>query len=397
MKKLTVNRKAFQRFLGALLPALLLAGCGGGGGGDEGMGTVGVSLTDAPACGYDEVNVTVRQVRIHRSSAVPDTAEGWADINLNPPRKINLLDLNNGVLESLGQTPLSAGQYTQVRLVLVPNSGAPLANSVVLSSAPGVEVAVQTPSAVQSGIKLVHAFNVRGNERTDLVLDFDACKSIVLRGNGTYLLKPVIKVLPEVVNGIRGVIAPALLASNVVVSAQQNGEIVRSTVPGSPSGEFFLSRLDIGTYDLVVTADGRATSIITTVPVSNSSFIAVVSTSGQPLNPPASTTHILSGTVTLNPVSADTPAFVTAKQTVSGSAVTVKFTGAGIGGAYSLTLPADAPLIGPYGTGAPISLTPVPAAAGQYAIETSAEGFTTQTVAKDLSTADATENFTLVP
>ena len=366
------------------------------------MGTVGVSLTDAPACGYDEVNVTVRKVRIHRSSAVPDTADGWADINLNPPRKINLLDLNNGILESLGETPLSAGQYTQVRLVLVANSGGTPANSVVLSSAPGVEVPVDTPSAVQSGIKLVHAFVVRGNERTDLVLDFDACKSIVKRGNGTYLLKPVIQVLPDALNGIQGFIDPALLASGVVVSAQQNGEIIRSTVPGSPSGRFFLTRLNTGFYDLLITADGRATAMITSVPIANSSFIAVVSTNVQPITLPASVTHTVSGRVTLNPASTtDTVGFVAAKQTFGGATVTVKSVAAELfGGAYSLTLPAEAPLLGTYGTGAPISLASVPGAAGLYAIEASADGYdgyTAQSVAKDLSSADATQNFILIP
>ena len=50
----------------ALSAALLvLVGCGGGGGGgtssgggeSTGLGTLRVSLTDAPSCGYAEVNV----------------------------------------------------------------------------------------------------------------------------------------------------------------------------------------------------------------------------------------------------------------------------------------------------------------------------------------------------
>ena len=40
---------------------------------------------------------------------------------VNPAQRIDLLDLTNGVLAELGQTPLPAGQYTQVRLVLRPN------------------------------------------------------------------------------------------------------------------------------------------------------------------------------------------------------------------------------------------------------------------------------------
>ena len=364
------------------------------------MGTVGVSLTDAPACGFDAVNVTVSKIRIHRSSSASDTAAGWSDINLNPARKINLLDLNNGVLESLGETTLGAGHYTQVRLVLVPNTGGSFANSVVLTNTT-TEVALDTPSAVQSGIKLIHEFNVQSNERTDLLLDFDACKSIVARGNGSFALQPVIRIIPFTLNGIRGVIGPAPLPSNanVVVSAQMGGEIVRSTVPNPQTGEFFLARLDPGNYDLVVAADGRATAVIKAVPIASPTSIVVASTAAQPITLPISITHTVSGIVTLNPASTtETVAFVTAKQLVdSGVAVTVKARAADLNGNYSLTLPAQAPLFGSFGGGAlPITLTAVQLAAGQYTIEASADGYVTKAVTQDLSSADATLDFTLL-
>ena len=121
-----------------LLVMLMIGGCSD----DEGSapGVLAVSLTDGPACGFDEVNVTVSNVRVHQSGSADAKGGGWADITLNPPRKINLLDLNdptqpNFALESLGETPLAAGHYTQLRLGLVGNTGnQPLANSVVLSN-----------------------------------------------------------------------------------------------------------------------------------------------------------------------------------------------------------------------------------------------------------------------
>lgn len=76
---------------------------------------------------------------------------------------------------------------------------------------------------MQSGIKLVNEFDVAPGQRVDLMLDFNACKSIVKRGNGTYALKPVIKVIPFVLNGIHGVVEPA--ASSAMVTAQQNGAL----------------------------------------------------------------------------------------------------------------------------------------------------------------------------
>src|SRR6185503_16130954 len=99
-----------------------------------------VSLTDAPPCGFDAVNVTVSQIRVHQSSGASEDAGGWSEITLRPARKINLLDLTNGVLEYLGETALPAGHYTQLRLVLAPNNASsPLSNSVVPSSARGAE------------------------------------------------------------------------------------------------------------------------------------------------------------------------------------------------------------------------------------------------------------------
>ena len=58
-------------------PSALLAACGGGGSSSSPSpsdpGVMRIALTDAPACGYDEVNVTVEKVRVHRSSR-PTTA-----------------------------------------------------------------------------------------------------------------------------------------------------------------------------------------------------------------------------------------------------------------------------------------------------------------------------------
>ena len=188
------NLKRLALASSSLIAAAVLVACGGSG--DDApstpiptqMGTLSAALTDAPACGFDQVNVTVSKVRVHKSATAADTDSGWTDITLSPARKINLFNLTNGALEQLGQTPLAVGRYTQVRLVLDPNSGNALANSVVPTGAI-LEKSLDTPSAVQSGIKLNAEFDVAANQRTDLVIDFDACKSVVTKGNGAYALK----------------------------------------------------------------------------------------------------------------------------------------------------------------------------------------------------------------
>src|SRR5512139_1837648 len=186
--------------LGASAGLVACGGGGGGGGGGDaapatGSGTLRVALTDSPACGYDQVNVTVERVRVHTSMAANDSDMGWTDIPVSAPRKINLLDLQNGAIAELGQTTLAAGTYTQIRLVLRANGGGSPANSVVPTG--GSERPLDTPSAQQSGLKLVNGFTVQPGQLTDIVIDFDACKSIVTRGNGSYGLKPVMQMIPR--------------------------------------------------------------------------------------------------------------------------------------------------------------------------------------------------------
>ena len=116
--------------------------------------------------------VTVERIRAHQAGAAGDDDAGWSEIVLDPPRRLDLLELTNGVLASLGATPVPAGRYTQLRLVLAPNRpGSPLANSVV-PTATGTEVALTTPSATRSGLKLAADIEVPVGRTADVVLDF---------------------------------------------------------------------------------------------------------------------------------------------------------------------------------------------------------------------------------
>ncbi|MEX0144086.1 DUF4382 domain-containing protein [Massilia sp. LMS1-1-1.1] len=387
--------------------AALLSACGGGGSSSDTnlSGTLGVAITDAPACGFDAVNVTVNKVRVHQSATAGDTDAGWTDITLSPARKINLLNLTNGALENLGQTPLTPGRYTQLRLVLDANAGSAMANSVVPSGTVN-EVSLDTPSAVQSGIKLVNQFDVAAGQRVDLVLDFDACKSVVRKGNGGFALKPVVKVVPTVLNGINGFVPPALLTQHVMVTAQQNGTIVAATAPNATTGEFYLARLVPGNYDVVITADNSATAVIAAVPVATATSTTTLSSASAPINLVAAATApgIIGGTVALAPVSITEVATVSAKQSfAAGPTVTVKYQGVDIAtGAYALTLPTVAPQLAPYSATLPLVFTAqantLPGT-GKYKVEAAANGYAVQSVPSvDISTANQLGvSFTLIP
>jgi hypothetical protein len=242
----------------------------------------------------------------------------------------------------------------------------------------------------------------------------------VTRSNGTYALKPVIKVIPFEQNGIVGFVDTTLLVNNVVVSAQQSGNIVRSTVPNTTTGKFFLAHLveqgSSGTFDVVITADDHATTVIAGVLVPTSNSIIAVSTDAvrTPVNaitlvPPS---RSISGTVTLDPPTDEPTVFVAAKQTlVGGLTVTVKSLPATLltvnpedplgDYGYNLMLPIDSPWLASGSTTLPLPIaafTQQPGSvAGKYTVQVSADGYATQSTPSpvDISTTDKPQNFTL--
>lgn len=370
--------------------AALVTACGGGDDGNSaaasGTGTLRVQMTDAPACGFDHVYVTVDRVRVNASSSAGNGDANWVDIIPAVPQKIDLLSLTNGVLADLGQTALPAGQYQQVRLVLAQNQGGILANSVVPIG--GSEQPLATPSAAQSGYKIIRPFTVEPNTLVDLVLDFNACKSIVQRGNGSYGLKPVVTATPTVVSGA---IAGALAAdeAGATVYAEQDGNIVKGTLADS-SGQFVLTPLEqsltSGNYDVVIVQNGYASGIVRSVPVTVNGT-TTIATSAQPIALPGSAMRSVSGAAT--PASAQ--AEVSAVQTINGLNYEIDGVNANVDtGAYGLMLPAAAPLVGTYAGVLPIALAPANAAAGKYAITAASATGTLQSTPVNVSGGDQT-------
>ncbi|WP_233867695.1 DUF4382 domain-containing protein [Paraburkholderia adhaesiva] len=370
----------------AIFASITLAACGGGGGGGSSggatpTGTVNVQMTDAPSCGFDHVFVTVNEVRINASSSAGDSDSGWTSITLATPQKVDLLSLTNGTMATLGQATLPAGQYQQVRLVLAPNQGNTPSNSVVVSGTTN-EQALATPSATQSGLKIIRPFEVAANSTVDLVLDFNACKSVVQQGNGSYALKPVITATPMTVAGtIDGFVAVA--EAGATVYAEQNGKVVSGTVADS-TGHFVFSTLvqssTNGNYDIVIAQPNETTGIVTSVPVVVGATTHV-STAGQPIVLPASTMNAVSGTVT---ASAD--ASLRALQATSTGTYEIASANANLDtGAYTTSLPVAAPMVGTYNGTLPVGLAAAASSAGQYTIEADAASGATQSTAVNIT------------
>jgi hypothetical protein len=396
---------SFQRFgaggLAACALAATLAACGGGGGADTagsgGTGVLRMALTDAPSCGYDHVYVTVDRVRVHQSSTAGDNDSGWKEITLATPKRLDLLDLTNGVLEELGQASLPAGRYSQVRLVLVDNSGSsPLANAVQPTGSALQPLA--TPSAQQSGLKLKANIDVAANATTDLLLDFDACRSVVKAGgSGNYNLKPVLSVTPRVNTGIQGYVSTTLTIAGTTVTAQQAGSVIRSTVPDA-TGKFVLGSLPAGSYDVVVASQGFSTAVVSSVPVTTTT--TTVNGTATAILPPTSAVRDITGTVSVpgtGTTTLVTDASVRATQALTGSStievakVPVDATAA----TYLLKVPAAAPVRAPYaGT---LTFAADAAAAGKYRVQASATGRTAVDQATDVTTTNQAVNLSFAP
>src|SRR5260221_5570445 len=184
-----------------------------------GTGTVMVSISDPPSCmppngSFTHVFVTVRSVQAHIDPHADDNSSGWQELApqlASQPMQIDLFSTpqTNCVLAQLGSASLPVGSYQQIRLLLVSNSPAAGAatpasnacagngfNCVVLKDNSVHEL--QLSSQANTGLKIPPGqivggpIQVAAGQSVDLNIDFNACASIVLEGNGSYRLKPTL-------------------------------------------------------------------------------------------------------------------------------------------------------------------------------------------------------------
>jgi len=222
-------------------------------------GTLRVSITDAPG-DFEAVYIDIQEVKIHRSSDAEENDGEWIVINDEPVR-VNLLDLVNGKLDVLGESELETGNYQQLRLILGND------NEIVIN---GETIPLDTPSAQQSGLKLNLDIAIEGGEIFNLLLDFDASRSIVKAGlSGMFILKPVLRAVElEAAGTITGEVTPA--ESLPWVYAIANEDTVAGTKAES-TGAFTIIGLPSGTYQvsIVPSEDGFGSAVVPNVSVTS--------------------------------------------------------------------------------------------------------------------------------
>jgi len=265
-------RKFFTLIL-CLLTGMALTACGGGGSSDSGStvgtGTLSTSLTDSATDEYQAVYVTIARVDVHH-----DNDGSWETV-ATPNKTYNLLELVNGVRETLGVATLDTGHYTQMRLIIGETADGglnifsrthPYANYVIDEGDSEIHE-LKVPSGTQTGLKVVNGFTINENQTTELLLDFDASRSVVIAGSsGKYLLKPTVKVLDTANYAIvEGTVTdappvatppiPPTALEGAFVTAQTAASVIESGTLSDVNGAYALF-LSPGSYNLVATKDG---------------------------------------------------------------------------------------------------------------------------------------------
>ncbi|MFC5270955.1 DUF4382 domain-containing protein [Adhaeribacter terreus] len=214
---------------------------------DKATGTsrMEVRLTDAPG-DYDKVLIDIRGVEIHTDANADNNSNGWTTLSNINPGVYNLLDFSNGKDTLLAASNLPAGHISQIRLILGEN------NTLVLKD--GSSHALKTPSGQTSGLKVKIDADLVPDVTYVVLLDFDAAKSIVAKGNGGYNLKPVIRTITEAIaGGIRGNVTPAMADNEIhVIETAPGANGVIDTIGGftDANGNYLIKGLTGGIYNV---------------------------------------------------------------------------------------------------------------------------------------------------
>jgi hypothetical protein len=210
----------------------------------SGQARVNFYLVDAPA-DYDEVWIEVRSLRVkanHTDSKMTEDDNSWKEIIFAGSRYVNLLDLTGGNSLLLGTEDFPEGEIDQLRLILGED------NYLMKN---GDRFELKTPSAQQSGLKIKVSQAVEAGNTYNLIIDFDAAKSIVNAGNsGNIILKPVLRAYLEQSQGVKGQVLPTA-SQPVMVTVSGNDKEVNTFA--DQNGNYVVQGINPGTYSITFT------------------------------------------------------------------------------------------------------------------------------------------------
>ncbi|UCH63081.1 MAG: DUF4382 domain-containing protein [Fidelibacterota bacterium] len=235
--------------------------------GDGDTGTLSVELTDGPFPSdlVAEANITIDSLDI-REKGAEDESGAYTTLS-REQGTYNLMDLRNGVTESLAELDIPEGTYNQVRLYV---SDA----EVVLKD--GQEFPLQVPSGIRTGLKIFIRPDivVEKGITAELLLDIDVGKSFVVQGNSKgsggitgFLFKPVLRAVNKSTTGrLVGTVRDTSAAANPIPDAQvwvwstELDSVISNTFTDTLTGDYQLIGLEAGFYTAYATAAGHDTA-----------------------------------------------------------------------------------------------------------------------------------------
>lgn len=235
-------------------------------------GRLSILLTDAPFP-HDlvaEANVTIFKIdarnkdahaEVEMTDEMPEEEDASFEVLMEEEIEVNLLELTNGVTETLVNTDVPIGSYDLVRVYVK-------GINVVLKD--GTTYDLKVPSGEQTGIKVFikPGLIVEGGLSSDLLLDFDVSRSFVAKGDSKDLaaitgfnFKPVIKAsnmstagtLYGEVTTLEEEMAVTLEGAQVSIFA---ADTLNTTTFTDETGAYMVMGLVAGSYDVTVNLEG---------------------------------------------------------------------------------------------------------------------------------------------
>ena len=252
------------------------------GNGDGDTGILSVLLTDGPfpADLVAEANITIDSLDI-REKDTQDETGAYTTLS-RESGTYNLMDLRNGVTQSLTSLEVPEGVYNQIRLFV---SDA----SIILKG--GEEPPLQLPSGIHTGLKIFIRPDivVENGITSELLLDIDVSKSFVLQGPASsqpwsrndsikgVLFKPVLRAVNLSTAGrLVGTVTDTSTVANPIPDAQvwvwsvELDSVISNTFTDTLdplTGDYQLIGLEAGFYTAYATVAGHDTVSFTNVEI----------------------------------------------------------------------------------------------------------------------------------
>jgi len=222
-------------------------------------GRVILKVTDAPfdISNIESALVTITKVELKKEG--DGISDGYQYITLSEDTVIlDLIDLRNGVAETLLDMEIPAGRYDMVRLY-IDEAGLKLKDSEEIHR-------VKVPGGSQTGIKIFlrPALEVAEGSLEEVLLDIDLSRSFILRGNPAhnngFIFKPVVRAANMAKAGcVRGLVTDTAGLKINEASVWIEQDTVLATAFTDTLGYYAIMGVPAGTWSVSATKEGYDT------------------------------------------------------------------------------------------------------------------------------------------